>query len=174
MIFRFLFSIGIDLCNRKLKQIILKQTDMRNTKQLLIGLAMSLLPLGVSADERPVKFEQLPAKAQEVIVEHFKGFDLSYAKYDNDLADQSYDVIFTNGSKIEFSRRGEWEKIECRREACVPKSLLPSKMTQYLNANYKGAEVKEIERNLGSFDVKLANGIELIFDSNGTFKRYDR
>ncbi len=147
---------------------------MRNVKQIIAILALSLLPFGAKADERPVKFEELPTKAQEIVATHFKGLNLSYAKYDSDITDQSYDVIFTDGSKIEFNRRGEWEKIECRRDTRVPTALLPPLMVQYLNANHKGLGVVEIERDIRSLEVKLSNGMELIFDNNGKFKRYDR
>lgn len=147
---------------------------MRNMKQMVTLLAMFLLPLGANADERPVKFEQLPQKAQEVISHHFKGSQLSYAKYDNDLADQSYDVVFTDGTKIEFNRRGEWEKIECRRDTRIPQTLLPAAMVEYLTANHQGQGVVEIERDINSLEVKLSNGLDLIFNNNGTFKRYDR
>ncbi len=143
-------------------------------KHIFVILALISSALAAQADERPVKFGQLPAKAQELISKHFEGFTLSYAKYDNDITDQSYDVIFTDGTKIEFSRRGEWEKIECRREARVPQTLLPAAMVEYIAVNHKDAGVVEIERDMHSLDVKLSNGAELVFNNNGTFKRYDK
>lgn len=142
-------------------------------KQFILTLAVVLLPLLSTADERPIKFEQLPEKAQEFVNRHFGGFKLSHAKYDNEIVERSYDVIFTNGTKIEFGRRGEWTKIECRRGEYVPKEVLHKEINKFIAENHNGLNVVEVERDINSLEIKLSNGLDLIFSKDGSFKRYD-
>lgn len=142
-------------------------------KQIILTLAVVLLPILSKADERPIKFEQLPTKAQEFVNKHFCSFKLSYAKYDNEIINRSYDVIFTNGTKIEFGRRGEWTKIECRSGQRVPTEVLPTSIGQFIKAHHEECGIVEVERDINSLEIKLSNGLDLIFGEDGTFKRYD-
>lgn len=142
-------------------------------KQIILTLAVVLLPILSKADERPIKFEQLPTQAQEFVNRHFGSFRLSYAKYDNEIINRSYDVIFTNGTKIEFNRRGEWTKIECRSGQQVPIEILPGSIGQFLKTHHEGYGIAEVEHDINTLEIKLSNGLDLIFGEDGTFKRYD-
>uniref|UniRef100_UPI004056150F PepSY-like domain-containing protein n=1 Tax=Alistipes sp. TaxID=1872444 RepID=UPI004056150F len=142
-------------------------------KQKVFIALLLLAPLFVWADERPIQFEELPKQAREVVLQHFASHQLSYAKYDSDLMDRTYDVIFTDGSKIEFDYGGEWNSIECRRTARVPEALLPDGIGAFVAKHHADTGVVEIERGFRSFEVRLSNGLELIFNSEGTFRRYD-
>ena len=44
-------------------------------------------------DDRPIRIDQLPEKAQSFIREHFKGVKVALAKMESDFFDRSYDVI---------------------------------------------------------------------------------
>lgn len=55
----------------------------------------------------------------------------------------------------------------------MPGSFVPNAIQTYVANNQKGAKVVGIERTRGGYDIELSNGIEMKFDKNGNFKRYD-
>ena len=52
----------------------------------------------------------------------------------------------------------------------VAPNALPGKITQFVNANFPGAQVMYAERDYDSFEVKLNTGVELDFYANGDWK----
>lgn len=85
------------------------------------------------------------------------------AKMESGLFDTSYDIIFTNGDKVEFDRNGNWTELKCKYSQ-VPVRLIPAAINSYVKKNYSSAKVLEIERDRNEYDVKLSNGIELTFN----------
>ena len=43
---------------------------------------------------------------------------------ETDWFDKSYDVIFTNGDKLEFDKKGVWTEVNCKYSA-VPVAVVP-------------------------------------------------
>lgn len=66
--------------------------------------------VAMADNEKPIQVGQLPTKAQTFITTYFKGHKVALAKLDSDLFSKSYDVIFTNGEKIEFDKSGSGQK----------------------------------------------------------------
>lgn len=126
------------------------------------------LALHVSAwatDDKPIDFKQLPAKSQQIIKKYYPDQSIALVKMESDFLDKSYDVIFTNGDKIEFDRRGEWVEITSRYSE-VPKDVVPKQIREYVEKNYPNVKINKIEKEFRScLDIELANGIELRFDS---------
>lgn len=143
-------------------------------KRFFIAIsAILFLSSALRAEERQVAFEKLPRKAQEFIHTNFPTLEVAYVKYDSDISDRDYEVHFTDGTTIDFSRRGEWEQIDCSRESEVSLAILPKGIVSYLEASHKGVPVVEVDRDGRKYEVKLSNGTELVFDHNGRFKYYD-
>ena len=94
---------------------------------------------------------------------------------ESDFFDKSYEVIFTNGNKVEFDRNGKWDKIECKYTE-VPVSAIPEFIKKYISENYPDVKVWKIEyeRKRGKYEVKLSNRWELKFDKNGTLLDIDK
>ena len=106
----------------------------------------------------------MPKQAQLFINKYFNGKAVAMAKMETDLFSKSYDVIFTNGDKLEFDNNGVWTNVDCK-HTLVPKGILPKEILNYLNANYPDLNVRQIEKtdNKG-YDVELSNGVELEFN----------
>ena len=86
------------------------------------------------------------------------------AKMETDFLSKSYDVIFTNGDKLEFDKKGGWTNVDCK-QTQVPKDILPKEILNYLNANYPNLNVRQIEKtDSKGYDVELSNGVELEFN----------
>ncbi|HIT48990.1 MAG TPA: PepSY-like domain-containing protein [Candidatus Coprenecus stercoripullorum] len=136
-------------------------------KKLMV-IATAFLFLGLStarADQDiPIQVSQLPVAAQEFIKQYFPNEKVSYAKEERDLMETTYEVIFTNSTKVEFSRNGDWREVDCR-YSLVPAALVPAEITSYLNASFPDMSVVSIEKGRYGYEVKITNGLEITFDS---------
>lgn len=99
--------------------------------------------------------------------------EISLATIDKELFDTTYEVFFTNGNKVEFSKNGEWKDIDCEYSR-VPESAIPAKIREHIDTKHKGRYVKEIDRDKRDYEIKLDNGIELKFDLKFNLIGYDR
>lgn len=115
-------------------------------------------------DDKPIRFDQLPKKAQQFVNNNFKDSKVTLTKVDTDWFDKAYEVIFTNGDKIEFNKSGDWTEIDCRHNA-VPANAVPQTIKNYIRDNYSDAKVLKIEKDAHRYEVKLSNKVELEFDN---------
>ena len=90
----------------------------------------------IKADnDKPVTIDELPQKAQEFLKQHFSKNTISYAQVEKELWDKKYDVVFTNGEKIEFDKNGEWKEIDCKFSA-VPDILVPQQIQDHIKKQF--------------------------------------
>ena len=137
-------------------------------KKYLI-LATTLLLFGTSTacadNDRPIRIDQLPQKAQQFIKQHFPSEKVAYAKMERDLLETTYEVVFTSSPKIEFRKNGEWKEVNCKYTK-VPEDIIPQQITQFVTTHYPNIAIVQIDRNRRDYEVGLANGLELTFDLN--------
>ncbi len=134
----------------------------------LFLILVSVFALSVTAmaiEDKPTTIDKMPQKAQMFIKKFFSTYQVAMAKVETDFLSKSYDVIFTNGDKLEFDRKGEWTNIDCEYSA-VPMDVVPPAIKTYINKNYPHAQVKQIEKDGKSYDVELSNGWEIKFDKS--------
>ena len=74
-----------------------------------------------------------------------------------------YKVMYQNGEKVEFDKKGNWKDIECKGSQ-VPSALIPADIAASVNAKFPGATITEIDRDRRGYSVKLSNGLELEFN----------
>lgn len=150
-------------------------------KKIVLTLSAIMLLIAVSvtksyADDKIITVQQLPAKAQQFIKKHFADKQVSYTAKDTDLLDGDYKVMFSDGCKVEFNSKGDWEKVDCV-GGCVPAAIIPAPIAKYITANYKDVCAKEIkfDKELISsrYKVELQNTMELVFDKQGNFVGID-
>lgn len=133
-------------------------------KLLLLFVCMFALHSVVRADnDKPVKVTQLPQQAQQFIKQYFGDKSVAIAKVESDWLNKSYDVIFTNGDKLEFDKKGNWTEVNCKYSA-VPTPVIPTAIQKYITGNYPDAKVLKIECDKKDYELKLSNGWELKFD----------
>lgn len=145
-------------------------------KKIILSLAVMAIALittsAAMADDRPVTLKQLPEKSQQFIKQHFAKSAVSYAKQDTEMFDGEYEVVFTDGVKVEFRKNGDWKNVECKKSQ-VPSAIVPQRLKDYVAKNHADAKIIKIEREPREFEIKLSNGQELKFNSKGDFIRYD-
>lgn len=135
-------------------------------KMMFILACVFALVTNVKADNyRPITRDQLPEKAQTFLTTYFAKAKTSLIRQDIDLTELSYDVIFTDGSKIEFDRKGHWTEVDCVARP-VPAGIVPEAISRTIKAQYPDASVIKIERDHRDYEVKLSNRVELTFNKS--------
>lgn len=141
----------------------------------MLFLLVGLFALTAYADnDRPMKVEDMPKEAQKFIQAHFAGRQVALAKMEKDFMERSYEVIFTNGDKVEFDKRGHWEEVDCEYSE-VPTAVLPNAIQKYLAKHYPKAKVLKIEQTVHKgYEVELNNDFEIEFDKRFNVIDIDR
>ncbi|WP_455674516.1 PepSY-like domain-containing protein [Phocaeicola sp.] len=134
-------------------------------KKVLLFLVciFTLQTVAWADDDKPIQVSQLPQQAQTFIKHYFPNVKVAMAKMETDLFDKSYDVIFTNGDKLEFDKKGAWTEVNCKFSS-VPANVIPAQIQKYVATNYPDAKVLKIEKGKRDYEVKLSNGWEIKFD----------
>lgn len=127
----------------------------------------------IAGNDKQITVNQLPKKAITFIDTHFKAIDVSYAKEEKELFNKNYEVIFVDGSKVEFNKEGEWKEIDCQ-FSFVPTAAIPSQIVDFISKHHQGKTILEIDRDRRDYEVKLENGFELKFDMKFNFIGADR
>lgn len=132
---------------------------------ILIVLLVSVCVGLYAGDDRPIRFEQLPEKAQTFVKSYFPQDKVALVKLENDFFDKKYEVIFISNSRIEFDKNGVWYEVDCKANA-VPVNIVPKTIMSYVQTNYSDKKIVQIEKDKKGYEVKLSNGLSLEFDKN--------
>lgn len=141
-------------------------------KKTLTIIALLFVGMTTYAQKTNISYESLPNDAKDFININFPSVTPAVVLKDTETFDVEYEVRFNDGMKIEFSEDGEWKEVK-NDINCLTFGFLPENIGKYLENNHYGLCVKEIKREFKGFKVELANDVEVIFDKNGKFKRYD-
>lgn len=140
---------------------------MKRIGIILIGLALMTNMACADNDKVTNNINELPQVSRTFLNNYFNGNKVSHIKIDKDLfLVDSYDVILTDGTSVEFNRDGEWKEVKSFQQN-IPDSLIPAEIRQYVSQNYPGQKIMTVERGKRKVSVDLANGLELKFDLNG-------
>ena len=139
-----------------------KTTIMKKLVFLLVCL-FTLQTVARADDDKPIQVTQMPQPAQQFIKQHFADSKVALAKMESDFFYKSYEVIFTNGNKVEFGKNGNWEEVNCKYTS-VPTAIIPTTFQKYVTTNYPDTRVLKIERDKKEYEVQLSNRVELKFD----------
>lgn len=134
----------------------------------ILTLIVCVLAIQFSAsasNDKQIDFTQLPAQSQQLIKKHFAEQSIALVKMESEIFDKSYEVIFTNGDKLEFDKKGMWKEIDCKYTQ-LPSEIIPLQIQNYISKNYPDTKANKIEKeSRNRYEISLANGLELKFDS---------
>lgn len=135
-------------------------------KRILFVL-IGLLAIGSisKADDRPVRFEQLPKAAQKFVKVNFPENKVLSASKDDDLMFPEYEVVLDNGTSLDFKNDGSLEKLKSS-QAGVPAAIIPLKIREYVSVHYPQVKYLEYEVDKTGYEVKISNGLELRFNTS--------
>ena len=132
---------------------------------LAIACVFTLVTNACADNYQPISQTQLPEKAQTFLATYFPEAKISLARKEIDVMELSYDVIFTDGCKVEFDRKGNWTEVDCLTHP-IPSGIVPEAISKVIRAQYPDAQVTKIERDHRETDVKLTNRVELTFNKH--------
>lgn len=132
-------------------------------KYLVILMSIIAMSAIVSCD-RVVSPDKLPAQAKQFIAANFNGVDILSVQKDG----SQYDVILFDGTELEFTRGGQWIKVDCGMNP-LPAGILPANMTQYLTAKFPMNFATHVKYEHKRYEVEMNNDLDLVFDKNGNF-----
>lgn len=138
---------------------------------LLLTTILSLMGI-VSCKDKVITAEKLPATAKSFIEEHFPGNPVSFVKKEAKLAGATYETILKDGTEIEFDAKGEWDKVDCKRQA-VPSGLVPAAIAEYIQSNFSGQFIVMIDKEPFGTEIELDNDLELKYDKQGRLMNID-
>lgn len=146
---------------------------MKTKRFFLLSVFLLTTLFGMMADDdKPIGFNSLPENSKAFVKSYFDEKDIAYATVDRDLFSKSYEVFFVNGSKVEFDSRGEWETVDCFKQA-IPAGIVPAAIVEYIEKNHSGFFIVQIERDRKDYEVELNNELEIKFDKKFNVIRYD-
>lgn len=126
----------------------------------------------ISCKDSIITADRLPDAARSFINEYFAENTISYIKKDRGLANISYEVVLQDGTEIEFDKSGNWDSIDCKRNA-VPAGLVTDAISEYVQVNFPGQLIVKIDREAFGYEIELSSDLELKFDKNGKMLEID-
>lgn len=132
---------------------------MKKSILMVLVLVLTMSMAMMADNDRVISFDQLPAQAQTLLKTHFAEKVPLIVTVDWD----DYTVMYKSGEKLEFDKKGNWKKINCKSSA-VPTVLIPEQIKASVKQAFPGASVIKIDRDRRGYDVKLNNGMELEFN----------
>lgn len=147
-------------------------------KLFLLSIISSLFVNAGALMDREVviQFSELPVTAQKFLNSNFAGESILSVVYDREIGDKEYYVYYDNGKEVKFDRKGNWTNVECEYSG-VPDSVLPKSVLALVKAKHPEKRVTSVSRDLTGadkgYEVELDNMMEMVFDIDGRFIRYD-
>ena len=144
-------------------------------KKIVTGLLVAAVALTANdaLAQKILQLNQLPQTAQAFIQKHFDAKNVAHViEEDEFFSSKEYKVAIADGTQIEFDSKGNWTEIDSDTQP-VPQAIIPNSIRQYISKSFPNNQVVQISRSSRKYDVELASGIDLEFDSKGKFKRID-
>ena len=148
---------------------------MKRILSLTLALValVSLVTLSLHAgSDRVIQSRQLPKAAQLFLAKHFAGRAVSFAKEDRDFSGTTYDVRLADGTEVEFTSAGEWKEVDGKHTA-LPLTFIPAQIVKTIQSQHAGDAIVHIERKRRGYQVELASGLEVLFNTRFQLVGYD-
>ena len=129
---------------------------MRKSKLFIAVLACFLMQtVSTFAADKIIPASQLPAAATTFINEYFPGQTISYAKIDKEFRGIKYEVRLNNGVKLDFDKKGKWDKVDCNNsDAPLCYLLFDIHMPKKLSLSLLPAISEELKANSEYYSSK--------------------
>ena len=131
------------------------------------GIAVLFILFGIAWSieyEKMIDQRKLPSAAHEFLSQYYPDNRVAIVKKELDELCVTYEVVFVDGTKVEFRGNGEWKKISCSRGQQVHETIIPQRIKDYAGQNFPGMSVTEIEHKHRVYEVELDKSVELSFD----------
>lgn len=139
-------------------------------KNLLIAIILTT-SVSVFGQDKIIPYSEVPAQIQTYIAKHFPNTQVLQAEVDYEGLTKEYEIILNDSTKLEFDYKNNIVSIKANSK--LPDSTIPTKIREYVKANYPKNYIIEWELDKTHQSVDLDNKIELEFSLKGEFLRID-
>ena len=80
-----------------------------------------------------------------------------------------YEVLLSDGSKVEFNEKGEWTSVECKYSE-MPVGIIPTVIAEDIAKKYPDLKPYKIEKEVGGYEIDIP-GYDLYYSYAGMFIR---
>lgn len=130
------------------------------------------LATACSSESHHTDASALPEGPRNEVATNFDAKVVGVKVESNTFGDDDYEITLDDGSRVEYEG-DQWIEVEAAAGKAVPDSYVPTAILQYVMANHPGQLITKIERDSKGYELKLANGLKLKFDTNCAFVEYD-
>lgn len=135
----------------------------------IIGMTVTASAADAYAHDASV----LPKAAQTILSNNFKA-KVTVVKIEKDFGKVSeYETILSDGTEVSFDRNGNWKNVEVSANGSVPAFFIPKAISEFIKKEQPKQKVIGIEKKRNGYEVELTNGVDMKFNSQGQFLRYD-
>jgi hypothetical protein len=139
---------------------------MKHVKLFVMALVCLFVSAACFADDKMIPVEQLPATVKTFIKQHFPQKTILYAEKDSEIRGVKYEVRLNDGTEVNFDKKGNWDKIDCKRVA-VPAVFIPQAIATYVQTNFPGDIIVKIDKERYGYEIELLSDLELKFNKKG-------
>ena len=122
-------------------------------KKFVLALCLLIISNMFYAKDRTIKVSNLPASITTFVNKNFPSAKITNATQESD--DHDYNLILTDGTKLEFTQNGECTEIINKNSFSA--NILPNEITVYVNNNYPGKKIISIEHCKSGYNIMLDN-----------------
>lgn len=115
---------------------------------------------------------QMPVAAQKIVKDNFSSKVAAVEVETNVMGANEYEVRLADGTEIQFVNE-EWDEVKVPAGKSVPEYFVLQPIRTFLAENQPGLAIVSVDRDSKGYEVKLANGVEVKFDTAGKFVKYD-
>ena len=144
---------------------------MKKLISMLAMVTMLFAFVGCEKGDEVVPASNLPGEVTSFVQVHFPGTEILNVIKDYSGKSYDFEILLNDGTRLGISKSGEWDEVENYQKG-VPASIIPASISTYVADNHPGAMIISIDRERG-FEVELNTGVDIHFDQNGNFVRYD-
>lgn len=115
--------------------------------------------------------QSLPEAITAFLKQHFPNATVVGVEPDHDHGGLEYDVYLNDGTQIDFDANNQWDQVESMKG--VPAYFIPKGIANYVRSNYQNMAITKVNKEYHGYEIELANGLDLNFDSSGRFLGMD-
>lgn len=116
--------------------------------------------------------QDLPELITTFLEQNFPGVAVARVESETENGSLEYDVTLSDGTEIDFNHNNQWHSVDCKVKA-VPEAFVPRAIAAHVKNNLQGQPITKITREPYGYEIEVAGGLDLKFNSNGQFLQMD-
>lgn len=133
------------------------------------AMLLVVFSVSCSSEEKEFDYAALPMSAQQFVKQYFAGASYSRVEKEKDNGFWEYEVLLSDGSKVEFNEKGEWTSVECKYSE-IPVGIIPTVIAEDIAKRHPDLKPYKIEKEVGGYEIDIP-GYDLYYNYDGMFIR---